>query len=341
MLWLGAILYNRDERRLRALWRLLIQEIGSLLLIIGGAVVCTIVIGNPGWSQTCGYILGALISLGTIVLAGRFLDRRPLSHFGFIGAPHWWTDLAFGLALGAVLISAIFLTEWLAGWLTIDRFGWASAQRWFKGDCVREIVLCIAVAWWEEPTCRGYQLRNLAEGLNFPRWGARPALVLAWLGSAVVFGIAHIHNPSASAYTTSSIVAAGLLLGLPRILTGSLAIPIGIHVTWNFFQGAVCGFSVSGSYLGDPLIQITQTGPSLWTGGAWGPEAGLLGIGAQLVGGLLILGWIRWTRGDLVVDLALTEGPPRPTPGPPVLSEMTPTPMTAPIPEKLQSSDST
>jgi uncharacterized protein len=79
--------------------------------------------------------------------------------------------------------------------------------------------------------------------------------------------------------------------------TGELALSIGLHIAWNFFQGYVFGFAVSGARPGGSLIGIQQGGPVPWTGGPWGPEGGLLGLLVLLAGSLLILGWVRLTRG--------------------------------------------
>jgi hypothetical protein len=47
--------------------------------------------------------------------------------------------------------------------------------------------------------------------------------------------------------------------------------PIGIHWTWNYFEGYVLGTPVSGA--AQPgLLLASIHGPDLWTGGAFGPE---------------------------------------------------------------------
>jgi hypothetical protein len=152
---------------------------------------------------------------------------------------------------------------------------------------------------------RGYQLRNAAEGLNLRFWSPRAALIIAFLLSSAVFGAAHLANPNASFISSFNIALAGIFLGLGFVLTGELAIPIGVHLTWNFFQGNIFGFPVSGTGHGATLIAIKQLGPDIWTGGAFGPEAGIIGLIAIILGSVLTVLWVRWRYGRVRLEEAL------------------------------------
>jgi uncharacterized protein len=126
--------------------------------------------------------------------------------------------------------------------------------------------------------------------------------------SSVVFGVLHGNNPNATAFSTINLALAGVLLGLGYVLTGQLAIPIGIHITWNFFQGNVFGFPVSGGQFGAATVVATeQGGPPIWTGGAFGPEGGLLGLLVMFAGCIAILAWVRARYGVLFVHAPLAE----------------------------------
>jgi hypothetical protein len=168
------------------------------------------------------------------------------------------------------------------------------------------------VGIYEEVAFRGYILVNLAEGLKFRFIGRRAALIFAWVLTSLVFGVMHATNPNATLISTLNIFFAGLFLGLGMVLTGDLAIPIGLHITWNFFQGNVFGFAVSGVKNGATLISTEAIGPIWFTGGRFGPEAGFIGLLAMVIGSILTLLWVR-RRGKLAFqeDLAVFDPLPR------------------------------
>jgi hypothetical protein len=76
------------------------------------------------------------------------------------------------------------------------------------------------------------------------------------------------------------------------LATGRLSTAIGFHLALNFVEGSVLGFPVSGQLFGfgSPVSQV-RIGPDVLTGGAYGPEAGLVGIGSRV---LLLAATIAW-----------------------------------------------
>jgi uncharacterized protein len=324
---LGLFL-DEGTGRLRALWRLAIQYsafrvlvpiVFNLLLVVwllvssGGRTVA----GGPGavpyspalplFSTVAGLVGAAL----TVWLAGRFLDRRPFTDFGFHLGAGWWLDFLFGLALGALLMTAVFLAELGLGWVRITgSFETYGTGATFAISLLLPATAFLCVGFSEETVFRGYQLKNAAEGLNYPTLGPRGAVLLAWISSSAFFGLLHADNPNATYVSTLNIVLAGLMLGFGYVLSGELAIPIGLHITWNLFQGAVYGFPVSGfGPFGATFLATEQGGPKLWTGGSFGPEGGLLGPAAMLLGILLIALWIRLRTGKISLHSPIAEGP--------------------------------
>jgi uncharacterized protein len=320
--------FDESTGRLRALWRLLLQYLTYRIILVpllaNLLAVAWLLSGReagasdepvvrmlsdspllPVISGVAG-LLGAVLS---VWLAGRFLDRRPFADFGFHLNGGWWLDLFFGMALGALLITAVFLAELGLGWVTVTGAFESlvpGAPFWLAILVPAALFLC--VGFYEELLSRGYQLRNAAEGLNLPGVGPRNAVLLAWVLSSAFFGYLHATNPNATLLSTVNVALAGLMLGFGYILTGELAIPIGLHVTWNFFQGAVFGFPVSGLRVGGAsFLSLDQGGPDLWTGGPFGPEGGLLGPVAMVVGILLTALWVRLRCGEVGVHTRIAE----------------------------------
>jgi membrane protease YdiL (CAAX protease family) len=306
MAFVKSIFWNKEEARLRTGWRLVLQFVILMLFIVVLAILDSILADSlpkspMGKNDSILLPIGLLVAfLLSVWFAGRFLDRRRFADFGFRFSPSWWGDLGFGLALGALMMTMLFLIELVAGWATItETFKSGINGIAFPIDILWALVTFICAGIYEELLGRGYQLKNLAEGLNSKFFSPKGASVLAALHTSAFFGLLHAFNPNASIISTLNLMLAGILYATAYLLTGELAISIGFHIIWNFLEGSVFGFPVSGFNPGTTFIAIRQGGPDLWTGGVFGPEAGLLGTGARLVGILLIIGWVRLRYGKV------------------------------------------
>lgn len=301
------LLRNPTEHRLRTLWRIILM---SIVLLIGTSFFTMVFLflyrlfysAPIDGQQSISIPLMPSVTLGSvtatilsIVIASILLDRRSIKEYGFhITRRGWWADLGFGLFLGAFLMLLIFSVEWLTGLITIKGvFKTDNNNLGFAREAVQSLFIFIGVGIYEEMIFRGYLLKNLAEGFFHPRWGYRGATLGAYLLSSIAFGVLHAANPNATLLSTINIIAAGIFLGLGFVLTGDLSLPIGLHITWNLFQGTVFGFPVSGSTPGVSVFYIHQNGPEWLSGGSFGPEGGLIGVVAILLGILLIIGWVR------------------------------------------------
>ncbi|MFB6129585.1 MAG: lysostaphin resistance A-like protein [Salinigranum sp.] len=298
--------WNRAERRLRAPWRL---TLGLLLFGVLGVlpgVVLSVLPGGRALSAPLARLVGsplgvtaatALLTVVGVALAGRFLDRRRFSDFGLHFDRDFRVELAVGLALGAGLQTLVFLVELGAGWLVVTGVGGAPG---LGSALAANLALFALVGVYEELLVRGYLLTNLLEGLSgVGPIGPRGGAALAALGSAGVFGVLHAGNPSATPVSVLTVSVAGLLFALAYLWTGDLAVPIGLHVAWNFFEGPVYGFPVSGVGTGPSVVAAGAVGPTAYTGGAFGPEAGLAGLLALLSGTAVLAAWVRSRRGGL------------------------------------------
>lgn len=242
--------------------------------------------------------LSGLAAVAGVWLVGRYIDRRRFADFGLEIDRSWWIDCGFGLALGGLLMSGIFLLELALGWIEVRGTFTGRALAWTVAG---SLLLFLIVGVYEELLLRGYLLTNLAEGAR-GTLGIAGAIAFATVASSVVFGALHASNPNATLVSTLAISFAGVMLALGYLLTGDLAIPIGLHVTWNLFQGTVYGFPVSGLDFGASVVDIEQGGPAVVTGGSFGPEAGLLGFAAMIAGCLAIVAWVNYRYGSVEID---------------------------------------
>ncbi|SDX94104.1 CPBP family intramembrane glutamic endopeptidase [Halopenitus persicus] len=301
-------LWNGEEARPRTPIRLVLA-IAVFLAIAIGASIAVGALSLPTPEGTAALVVAGAGSLAVTAVgctvAARVVDRRPLADYGLRIDRGWWIDCGFGLALGAALQAAIFLAGWAAGWYVpretlVSRSG-EPVLLAFAGV----LAFFLAVGIYEELLVRGWLLTNLAEGFRVV--GDRFAAALATVLSAGVFGVLHATNPNATALSTAIIGLAGVFLALGYLLTGELAIPIGVHVTWNLVQGAGFGFGVSGVSLPVTAIETRVVGPTVLTGGRFGPEGGLLGLGGVLLGCAAIAWWVRRRTGGIRLHPAVTD----------------------------------
>ena len=286
---LAIIFLSPNEARLRAGWRLLIQ----ILMMLVISIVISIAFAPLLFSVhgTVFFFLGQVAELiaftASIFLARLFLDRRSIASMGLRLDRRVWKDILAGIGITFIMMALVFAAMSAAGWLTFEGFAWeAEPIQQVLGSTFGFLGIFILVGWNEELLSRGYHLQTLASGANL-FWGV--------LLSSAVFGALHLGNPNATWVSAAGIFLAGLFLAYGYLRTGQLWLSIGLHIGWNFFEGVVFGFPVSGLDI-YPLTRIQVQGPGMWTGGAFGPEAGLVILPALLTGAGLIFWHTRNRR---------------------------------------------
>ncbi|HKJ27797.1 MAG TPA: type II CAAX endopeptidase family protein [Anaerolineales bacterium] len=293
----ASIFLSPDENRLRAGWRLLLFIV--LFIVISkisripiSFLPQTLLDGD----KTILILIEQFLSLVAITLsvfiARQFLDKRPFVSLGVERNTQTYKDILAGIVIAFLMFSFIFIIELSLGWLKVDGFAW---QEISAGTVAIQIVLWFAifviVGWQEELQTRGYLLQNLADGIN---------LFWAVAISSVLFGLMHLGNPGANWVSTLGILLAGLFLTMPYILTRQLWISIGLHIGWNFSEGVIYGLPVSGIDTFH-IINTSVSGSDLLTGGAFGPEAGLVLIPALALGAFLVWRYVKFNRTSLEV----------------------------------------
>ncbi|UBM63639.1 CPBP family intramembrane metalloprotease [Candidatus Sulfidibacterium hydrothermale] len=140
-----------------------------------------------------------------------------------------------------------------------------NVQLHFSKILLNFFILFLA-AFEEEIFIRGYILNNLMDLTN---------KYIALIISSIIFSLFHILNFDISWFSLINLFLAGILFGIIYLFTKNLWLPISLHLFWNFFQGPVFGFSVSGQKF-PPVFTINELGSSFINGGKFGFEGSVL-----------------------------------------------------------------
>jgi uncharacterized protein len=228
-------------------------------------------------------LLSVALPLALVICFRVLVDRQPIQSLGLESTSTWAYEMASGFAVAAVLASAVFIAGSSFGWLTFrGHLTGGMLNVTFIGVFIYFFASTAVVAFGEEFMFRGYIQANIKEG-----WGVPAAIGV----SSVLFSLGHVLNPGFSWLVAVNLVLAGVLLAYATAITGNIWWAAGFHTAWNFFEGSIFGFPVSGATTGSLSVFITKIQAPAWVmGGRFGPEGGAVATAAFLTGiGLL---WI-------------------------------------------------
>jgi membrane protease YdiL (CAAX protease family) len=210
-----------------------------------------------------------LLTMALLVgfLCGKFFEDLPFRALGGWLTGGWFKDLSLGLLCGAVSILFAALIAFVFGGIKFQINDSSENFAILQTLGASLLVFTIGAAA-EEAFFRGYLLQTFARAK------------LVWFGiilTSLFFAAVHTGNPSANYLSWLNTFLAGLWFGVAYWKTRNLWFPFGIHLTWNWLQGAVLGMNVSGikEITTAPLFHSTTSVDLNWlTGGDYGIEGG-------------------------------------------------------------------
>lgn len=206
------------------------------------------------------------------MLAFYICTKRNVVQLGF-SPLHLGKKLLHGLLAGFVPFSLVFGILVLTRQVSVLSVNTSvfSSQYWWQS-----LITYIMVGIGEEALCRGFMMSALKPTRN--KW-------VVLLLPSVLFSLLHFFNPAFSLLAFINIILAGVFFSLLFLRTGSLWAPIAAHFAWNWFQGSVYGMNVSGNVGDLSLLECDPVvGGTLWHGGAFGAEGGLVASLVLLAG---------------------------------------------------------
>ncbi|MEO8622625.1 MAG: CPBP family intramembrane glutamic endopeptidase [bacterium] len=202
----------------------------------------------------------------------RSIDRRP------------WSDLALGRA--SLRARAMF-TGWTVGMganaftclallaASLLAFAPAPIEGSWPGAAFRVTLVLLPAALAEEMVCRGYLLTVVRDCVGTPA-----AVVL----TSVLFGVLHLNNPGATVASVLVVIVSGVLLATVRLRLNSLYAAWMAHLAWNWTMSVPFHALVSGIRFEAPGYRAVTAEPAWLSGGAWGPEGGLVAAIGMMLG---------------------------------------------------------
>lgn len=238
-----------------------------LFLYVPIAKLTSILNLSPNFANL--FLTLTLLTLPTILIVFlwvRRVENRKFSSIGF-SSNNFIIKYLKGFLIGLLMMTSTVALLYLFGSVTVD-----NTPKQAIGSLALANVLLIIPAWMiqsasEEILSRGWLMNIL---------GARYTPIIGLLISSVFFGLIHLANPGITFVAVLNIILVGLFLGLYVIKTNDLWGVCGIHAAWNFSQGNIFGFEVSGNEaLIGSVFDLKLKGSEVISGGVFGPESGL------------------------------------------------------------------
>lgn len=288
-------IFKNNNNQLRSGWKVSLVIIGSIIFFIGFYILLLnmyeIFTGsdfetfekNP-FMELINQVLDTLALLLILFIAFRTFDKKSFKDIG-VSAKNHLKELVLGLLLGAGSITLIFFILYLSNNIELEN---SFTTPNFSIHTLTGLGLFILVGFKEELLSRGYCITA------FNQMG-KP-----WLSaviSSLIFSLLHVANPNVKLLGLLNVFLVGLLFSYMFIKTKNLMMPIGYHITWNYFQGNVFGFPVSGIDI-HGIYGVTILKDNLLTGGSFGPEAGILTTMVIVLGMLLV--WKTYGKTDFL-----------------------------------------
>jgi hypothetical protein len=183
-----------------------------------------------------------------------------------------------GFGVGAAILGAAVLLLWATG--SVRWVADSGTVPEFAAALTLSLVHFAIAAAAEEAVFRGYLFQALVQGIG--RW---PAVLVG----SVLFALAHRDNQHVDWLALGNIFLAGVMLSVVYLRTRSLWMATAVHLGWNWMMSALLDFPVSGLQLDTPLYDAREVGADWWTGGSFGPEAGLAATAMILAATLWML----------------------------------------------------
>lgn len=211
----------------------------------------------------CLFFIQCITLILIVILFWKIWDKKKVKYIGLTNIKNSWKDLCAGLLIGAISFTAVASVLMLTKSVELVK---SFSQPNFSWSLIIQLIIFIFVGINEELFCRGYCMTVLKQ-IN-TLWA--PIVI-----SSVIFALMHSFNSGISLLAYVNLFLFGITMGYLFIKTKNIWMGIGYHITWNYFQGNIFGFLVSGNVT-DSVYTVKTVDPNIINGSGFGPEGGLV-----------------------------------------------------------------
>lgn len=236
--------------------------------------------------------LGLMISTGSVIivyfLIVKLKEKRKIVTMGFSLKDNAVFKYIRGFLIGILMIFivAVLIVAIGDGKFIFNK----SLDISFLISFIFMIIAWIIQGASEEIMMRGHML---------PVLGVKISPIVAIIISSSYFGVLHLGNPGVAPLAIVNLILFGIFAAIYAIYEESLWGVCALHSAWNFAQGNIFGFLVSGTEPGiGSIINTEILGNNLINGGTFGPEGGFI-VTLILAVGIAILVYLLMRKNKL------------------------------------------
>lgn len=226
--------------------------------------------------STC---LCALFSFTIVLFMHCIIDRRPWKELGINIPKNILECIALGCGIPFIILFTGLFCCLSMGAITITSIHYSGY------NLIASLLLYIIAAFIEEILMRGYLLnRLLRTRLN------------SWVSIFIIsciFAFMHLANPGINILSIINLVISGILFGILFMYTKNILYPLVLHFMWNWLQGSVFGFKVSGENFFSSFITLSINGNELINGGSFGFEASIVCTVLLLIATIMVYLYLK------------------------------------------------
>ncbi|WP_297416750.1 CPBP family intramembrane glutamic endopeptidase [Clostridium sp.] len=209
-------------------------------------------------------LIQCICSIICVIILWKICEKKNIKDMGLTNIHGSFNDLLFGLIIGALSFTLVAFTLLCTKSVELQN---SFCKPSFSYLLISQLIVFIFVGIREELFSRGYCINILKQ--------PKKSWIIPIVISAIIFALLHADNPGISVLAYINLFLFAVFMGILLVKTKNLWTGIGYHIAWNYFQGDVFGFLVSGIDTAS-IYNIKVINPNIINGGDFGPEGGII-----------------------------------------------------------------